>query len=527
MWVAMGVFAFLSLAAAISSTGFLEADACVHYMYSRFAFAEPHYLTNVWGRPWCTAIYAVPALVAKRMGVRVMSMLLALATAYFTMRIAKGQKHRWPVIALIFVLAQPIFFLHSFSELTELPFAVLVALGFWLYQRKQWPWMALVVGLMPTARPEGFGFLAMALVALILHRRAHWIPLLFAGLGVWSVAGWCQYGMPQPWFARIVWWVPEHWPYASESLYAKGPLLLIKRLEDGSWLCSFLLRLPAVTGPFIFPATLLGIWLSARVFKLRSVIVDFWKRDHLERCQLLIALIPLAIMAGHSYLWWQGKMASNGELRYLLVATPFWALLGASGWEWIFTRCRLKSAIGWAGIAALAPAIIFMLANKWWRVMPIELTREMKRAQQAAVWYGQTPYRLNYPRLMATHRGIYYFLDMSPSDKVWSAEWKREIVKAGPPGVILIWDPIYGVYNSDNNLSMQIEEIVEAGWIPVQVFEAELTDAEKSKFSQWAHKFERDQLKEWYLLLSPRDKDGNATPREIAVPIQPQPTTRP
>ena len=49
------IFASLSLLCAITSQGFLEADACTHYQYSRFAFAEPHYFVNVWGRPFVTA----------------------------------------------------------------------------------------------------------------------------------------------------------------------------------------------------------------------------------------------------------------------------------------------------------------------------------------------------------------------------------------------------------------------------------------------------------------------------------------
>src|SRR5688572_8561070 len=52
--IAVGVFALLSVAAGVASVGFLEADACTHYIYARFALDEPHYLTNVWGRPFCT-----------------------------------------------------------------------------------------------------------------------------------------------------------------------------------------------------------------------------------------------------------------------------------------------------------------------------------------------------------------------------------------------------------------------------------------------------------------------------------------
>src|SRR3954462_12502187 len=69
-------FAVLSIAASLASEGFLEADGCTHYLYARFALAEPHYLVNIWGRPVCTALYALPALLAGRFGVRCCSLLL-------------------------------------------------------------------------------------------------------------------------------------------------------------------------------------------------------------------------------------------------------------------------------------------------------------------------------------------------------------------------------------------------------------------------------------------------------------------
>ena len=147
--LAIVCFAALSIAAAITSEGFLEADACTHYLYARFAFQQPHYFINIWGRP---------------MG-------LAIGCALVAYRIAKNQKYRWPALALIFTLAQPLVFLHSFSELTELPVAFLLGLAFWAYQKRQWFWTAVLVGLLPLSRPEGFGLLILGALALLVHRR--------------------------------------------------------------------------------------------------------------------------------------------------------------------------------------------------------------------------------------------------------------------------------------------------------------------------------------------------------------------
>src|SRR5213593_2661596 len=110
--VAIAIFAALSLWAAVVSDGFLEADSCTHYIYARYAFAQPHLFVNIWGRPVCTGIYAIPAYFTGRLGVRVTSLIVAIGIALVARAIARGQGWRWPVLALVFTLAQPLVFLH-------------------------------------------------------------------------------------------------------------------------------------------------------------------------------------------------------------------------------------------------------------------------------------------------------------------------------------------------------------------------------------------------------------------------------
>src|SRR3954471_655900 len=139
------VFAGLSIYESFASPGFLEADSCTHYLYARFALREPHYLVNVWGRPLVTGLYAIPAHLGGRSGVHVMSLALALVCSAAAYAIAAGQRYRWPALAVLFTLAQPLVFLHSFSELTELPFAATIALSFLAYQRRQFLLMTALV----------------------------------------------------------------------------------------------------------------------------------------------------------------------------------------------------------------------------------------------------------------------------------------------------------------------------------------------------------------------------------------------
>lgn len=448
--LAVGVFSGLSLLLAVTSEGFLEADSCTHYLYARFAFEEPHYFVNVWGRPLCTGLYAVPAWLGGRVGVRAASLVLALVCGLVAMRIARLQGYRWPVLALVFTLAQPLVFLHSFSELTELPFAAVIALAFWAYRARQWFVMALLVGLSPLGRPEGFGFMLMAATALVLHRRWYWLAVLVLPLIGWNHAGWVIYGRPGPWWR----WLPDNWPYEPQSLYDSGHLL------------HFVGLLPVIVGPLLVPGTVIGIWRSMAVLweAGRRGVGDaarvFFSPDHVRRCQVLIALIPLSILAVHSLLYWTGKMSSNGEARYLLIVAPFWGLLTAAGWEWVWRTLDWRRPVLWAGVAALAP----ILSHFFYAVLPLKLSDNWIQAKAIAEWYDSSGVFDDYPYLLTSHPGLFYFLDIAPTGDA-AREWHQRTIQQVPPATILVWDSTYGVYNSDAQRSVKAEEIERAGWV--------------------------------------------------------------
>jgi hypothetical protein len=373
-------------------------------------------------------------------GAHMLSLALAIGCALVAQAVARGQGFRWPVMALIFTLAQPLVFLHSFSELTELPFALLLGGAFLAYQRRHWLVLAIIAGLGPLARPEGFGFLLLAAIGLAAHRRWWWLLVVPVPLLLWNHAGWLISGSAGPWWS----WLPRNWPYSRQSLYTSGHVL------------HFIALLPAVTSPLVFPATLLGVWRR---------IVDRVPDAHLARCQRLIAIIPLLILVGHSALYATGKLASSGELRYMLVVAPFWGLLSARGWEWAFARLDWRCPVRWAGAAALAGA----LANVVYPIVPLVPTpdEDYAKARRFVEWYRRSGLSARYPRVCAAHVFIYYFLDVSPTDARRGLEYARERVAPPPPGTILVWDPVYSLYNSDERRSIPLQELLDAGWRPI------------------------------------------------------------
>lgn len=444
--IAALIFATLSLAAGFSSDAFLEADACTHYLYSRFLFQEPYRIVDVWGRPVCTGIYAIPASLFGRAGTKVFSLIIALGVAGTAYAIARAQHHRRPEVAFVAVLAQPLVFLHSFTEMTELPFALLLGLAFWAFCRRRWGWAALLTGLLPLARPEGFGFVLMVAVALVLYRKLWALPLLLVGLATWNHVGWDMFGREQEWWR----WLPAHWPYEGNSLYERGHPL------------KFLVTLPAVVSPMLFPALVGGMWLMLR--RPRGVIegnaqgpAPAFLPNHDRLCSLCILLIPFMILTIHSTLHAMGKMASNGELRYMLIVAPFWGLIVGRGLSWAVDVLRWRRPYLVVGAMCIVPPIA---ANLVFTVLPLKLQRDWQIAKEVAGWVTQLPERSSYPKVVSSHPGVYYYLDQSPTS------WSRDaILKQPTPGTILVIDDMYASYNADSSRSITTDEIIKAGWV--------------------------------------------------------------
>jgi hypothetical protein len=435
--IAIAFFCCLSLYCAIRSDGFIAADACVHYLYSRFAISEPTRFVDVWARPLVTAFYALPAALGGRLAVRIVAMLVAVGCAIVAMHIAKRQNHRWPMLALIFTLGQPMLFLHSFGEMTELPFALVLGLAFLAYQSERITLAAALVALTPLARPEGFGFVVLVAVAAFLYRK--WLALLILPLPLlaWDIAGWLISDRPGPWWR----WLINAWPYAGQSLYGSGNVFAL------------LGQLPAIVSPLILPATIIGTALCLR------------PKDDSPRARvnsILIGALPLFVLCSHTLLYWTGRMASFGEVRYLLVVAPFWGVLSARGWEWFCERFAWRRPLLWAGLAAALPPILINLIHP---VTPVSLPPDWIVARNLAAWCNSSEIRTSHPRLMAAHPGIFYFLDISPCDRRRIEPWTPASLRNSPASTLLLWDPLYPAQNASAEHAMTLNQVRASGWV--------------------------------------------------------------
>ena len=476
--LAILVFCGLSLTCAVRSDGFVVADACAHYLYARFAFSDPVNLVDVWARPFCTALYAIPARIGGRLGVRVTALIVALGCALVARSIARGQGHRLPALALVLTLVQPLLFVYSFAEMTELPFALLLGAAFLAYQNRRWALAALLAGLTPTVRPEGFGIVLVAAAALILHRRWLALPLLLLPLLIWDLAGWLVTASASPWWR----WLFDAWPWSAQGLYGRGSIF------------TFIAALPVIVSPLILPATLIGIGHNLRAIVPAHSETEARER-HRQVCRFLTAAIPVCVLIVHSLLRAMGKFGTYGEPRYLLIVAPFWGVLSARGWEWAFFRFNWKHPLAWAGAAALTPVLI----NAIRPAVPIHLSAmdgDWPTAKRFAQWYKQDPIRKSYPLVIASHAGIYYFLDEDPNGVARRAGFTRGTITHPPAGALLVWDPTYSLRNANAEEATTLATIHRAGWAEDPQIDVLLNGVAQSRDSA-------DPAKLWHVFRSP------------------------
>ena len=517
---AMLVFAGLSITCGLISDGFVTADACTHYLYARFAFSDPVNWVDVWARPFCTALYAFPAHWAGRTGVRIESTFVAIGCAWLAVRIARGQGYRGPVLAGLFTLGQPLLFLYSFAEMTELPFALLLGAAFLAFQNRRLGWAALLLGLTPTARPEGFGFVLLGAFLLAAYRRARWVPLLLVPLLVWNTAGWWITGRVHPWWR----WLHDAWPWSGDSLYGRGNPLV------------FVAALPLIVSPLVLPAMLVGmartlqeIWREPRGWRSLSPIrfvtqssvgskigralyrdepKDAASLDdaaHLRLCRVLTAVTPLIVLVAHSLLRAMGKLGSFGEPRYLLVVASFWGVLAGRGWEWIFQRLRWSRPIGWAVACVLAP----MAMNLIFPVVPVRLSPDWVTARRFATWYETGPLHRSYPNVVASHPGIFYYLNEDPSGVARRGGFTRGVLDSAPPGTLLVWDPTLSSRNASADSAASLSAIVHAGWVHLPAIDDLLNGPGHSHLSWGSTTQPANPEDAWHVFRSPESIIAN------------------
>ena len=409
----------LSLGFGMWSEGYLECDDINHFMYSRWSFEHPRYLLDVWGRPLMTLLYAGPAQLGHE-AARVLTSLLAGIGAFLAWLTAREYKLKLAPLAILFTFSSPLFFLLSYSFLTEILFSAVLIGAVLLYQRGHYGWSAFVVSLSPAARPEGFFigvlwgvfFLFDPAVGASLRegkkgiiKRFRYIALLPVGTLIWNFCGFLYDG--------DLLWLVHNWPWSAESIYGSGDV------------ARFFAVIPVMVTPYFLP---FFIWGVVAMFRSKK-----W----------LCPVVALYVVCLHTVLWTFGLFGSAGYPRYMVTIVPVLAVCTTYGvslfYDWLKDRERIARFISPDRVIAFFGVIaVVLLLTVWPFVTKVPKHFDFILIDHVAEWY--LSYEEEHPgtKIAAAHPYLYFSADLDSKTQGFYLTEKDLI--AAPSGSLVFWE---------------------------------------------------------------------------------------
>ncbi|MGH9837495.1 MAG: hypothetical protein ACREEM_01785 [Blastocatellia bacterium] len=407
-----------------------QQDAPLHFLYARWAWEHPVLFVDVWCRPLFTLLYAFPALIGYR-AARLLTLLISLATAWQTYRLAGDLRLPRSPLAVALVWMQPSFFLFATENMTELLFALIYIIALRLHHRGWVKMGMLVASLTILARPEGF-FLCILWAlwasgvrspAFRLNAR---IPLLATGALLWWIAAWVI--TSDPLFIKHNW--PAIWPLTGTVYGAAG-------------LLAYPARLPEVVGVFLLPPFFYGLVHLLRRRELGTLTSSF----------LLLFILHTIFRAF-------GLLGSAGYPRYLVTVSPAIALITLVGWNRmanLFSHAaRLTQTVSAALIVAMSFFVNFAYADG------AEMSRDARAIDQIHAWFEANPRPV--AKFIWGQPYACVVFDRDPWEQpVFTRNRERDLALLGeqPAGTLVCWDAKIGPAWH----GLKAEDFEEAGFV--------------------------------------------------------------
>ncbi len=244
-----------------------------------------------------------------------MTVLICLAIAHQTWRLAGDFKIERAPLAIPLIWLQPSFLLFCADNMTEPIFALAYIIALRLHHRGWIKTGMVVASFLILARPEGFflgvlwGFWVLfgvtdrggkALIKNPFRHKTLFHPLLLAtGAFAWWLAAFVITG--DPLFIKHNW--PDNWPLTGTIYGAAG-------------LYAYPIRLPEIVGVFLLPPFFYGLFHLLKHRRLNTLTSSF----------LLFFIL-------HTILRAFGLLGSAGYPRYLIAISPAIALITLTGWN--------------------------------------------------------------------------------------------------------------------------------------------------------------------------------------------------
>ena len=389
-------------------------DSVTHYLFARYAPSHPVLYFDHWAKP-VFVLLASPFAQFGFVGVKVFNVLVTFFTIIFTYRIAEALKLKNGLLIPVFMLFSPLYYILTFSGLTEPLFALFTVAGIFLCLHHRYLAAALVVSFLPYVRSEGLIILGVFGLYFLVKQNWRVIPALIFGSVAYGIAGYFVY--------HDFLWVFTKIPYAKlSSVYGRGPLL------------HFVEQLINVTGVPLYALFWLGfISLTVKSIKGKAVAEQ----------SILILVGFTTFFVAHSLFWYLGIFNSMGLKRVLLGIMPMIAIIVLCGFnviveEFLNYTPRVKKLLY---VFILLYVFVFPFtanpsAIHWKKDMM--LCEEQHLAEKVADFIGKQNNRM-YP-LVYSHYYLSVTMNLDHFDVLKRIDVSRGSISNMKPGELLIWD---------------------------------------------------------------------------------------
>ena len=285
-----------------------SADSVLHYLFSKDAVNTPSQFFNHWAKP-LFVLLSFPFAQFGIIGIKVFNIILASLTILYTYKTVSALKYKNPFIAPIVLIFTPLYFVLTFSGLTEILFSFLIIYSTYLFIKNKYILGAIIISFLPFARSEGLIIIGVFGFFLLLKKEWKIIPYLILGHLVYSFAGYFYYD--------DILWVFTKIPYAKmSSTYENGNLF------------HFVHQLFYVIGAPIYLLLIAGITAL-----IKKYIND--RTSLFNEVSVLIFGGFLSFFVSHSLFWYLGIFNSMGLKRVLIAVAPFIAIIALMGYNFL------------------------------------------------------------------------------------------------------------------------------------------------------------------------------------------------
>ncbi len=358
------LFIVYNILSYLSDGSYIGGDNYERYLIARYAFQYPGNFLHHWGKPIFIA-FSSPFAQLGFKGFKLFNILLALLTSLLAYLICKKIKFDNSWLVILFVCFAPIFYMMTFTGMTEIFFGFIIMLSIYFIVKEKFVLSAIVLSFLPIIRNEGVAIWILFIFLYSIRKRYKAIPFLLTGFLFYSICGWFYY--------HDFWWLINQNPYNFKSPSFYG---------HGAWNFYFT-NLRFTLG---IPLTILfipGFFVVIYNIFIKNKFKTIFKNNDLQIIALILTVF-LTYFTVHSILWWKGWMSVLGDARFMAAVTPFAAIIGLKGFNTLLFYLR-KYKIAIFTICILTSILFIRTAQKLYH-MPVHLQGTDRVVKDASDW---------------------------------------------------------------------------------------------------------------------------------------------